>query len=138
MDVKKYKMLIVDDEATIIELLGDYFEQEGFSVVTTVDPFEALKIVEDGGIKIVLTDIKMPKMTGIELLEKIKEINGLVQVIIMTGYGSLENTVKCLEQGANDYLLKPFKSMDEIKEIVNMTINKIFRWEKVIKDIYVR
>jgi len=138
MDIKKYKLLIVDDESTIIELLGDYFDQLGFSVETTDNPLNALKIVENGGIKIVLTDIKMPKMNGIELLEKIKEVNGLVQVIIMTGYGSLENTVKCLEQGANDYILKPFKDMDEIRNIVQLTIDKIARWESAITNIYVR
>lgn len=138
MDLKKYKLLVVDDEKSIIDLLKDYFEMEGFSVQTTDSPLEALKIIEEGEIKVVLTDIKMPKMNGIELLQRTKKINGLIQVIIMTGYGSLENTVKCLEEGANDYLLKPFKSMDAVKDIVTITIEKLARWEKVIKSIYVK
>jgi DNA-binding NtrC family response regulator len=136
MDIKKYKILIVDDEDSILDLLKDFFTQEGYNVETTNDPLKALKIVEEGETKIALTDIKMPVMDGIELLENIKRINGLVQVIIMTGYGSLENTVRCLEKGANDYLLKPFENMNEIKNIIDLTIDKLTRWEKVITDIY--
>ena len=136
MKLSKYKILIVDDEDTILELLSDYLTESGFSVETINNPVEALKIVEKGVIKIVLTDIKMPEMSGIELLENIKRINGLVQVVIMTGYGSLENTVRCLEQGANDYLLKPFNNMDEVKSVINKTIEKLDRWENVLKDIY--
>lgn len=136
MQISKYKILIVDDEETILELLEDFLSQEGFNVQTTNNPLLALEIVESGGIKIVLTDIKMPEMDGIKLLEEIKKINGLVQVIIMTGYGALDNTVRCLEQGANDYILKPFKNMNEIKDIIDITIQKLIRWENVIKDLY--
>ena len=138
MELKKYKILIVDDEETILELISDYLTQEGFSVETTTDPLDALEKVENGKVKIILTDIKMPKMDGITLLENIKKINGLVQVIIMTGYACLDNTVKCLEEGANDYLIKPFKNLAEVKEIVTLTVNKLNRWEKVVKDIYTR
>ena len=136
MDLKKYKILIVDDEESILGLISDFLKQEGYDVETTSDPLKALKIIEEGEIKIALTDIKMPVMDGVELLENIKRINGLVQVIIMTGYGSLENTVKCLEKGANDYLLKPFENMNEVKTIIDMTIEKLIRWENVITDIY--
>jgi two-component system NtrC family response regulator len=136
MNIKKYKILIVDDEPSITDLLGDYLSQEGYTAQTTTSPLEALEIAEEGEVKIMLTDIKMPDMSGIELLEKVKQINGLIQVIIMTGYGSLENTVKCLEQGANDYMLKPFKNLTEVKDIIDLTINKLHRWEKVISDIY--
>ena len=138
MNSRKYKLLIVDDEKTILELLSDFFKKFGYDVTVTDDPFKAVKIIENGDANIVLTDIKMPKMSGIELLKKIKVINGLVQVIIMTGYGSLENTVECLEMGANDYLLKPFKNMDEVRDIVDMTAKKLTRWENVISDIYVK
>ncbi|MFC1856028.1 response regulator [Thermodesulfobacteriota bacterium] len=138
MEKSKYPILIVDDEESITELLSDYLEQEGFSVQSTNNPLEALTIVENENIKIILTDIKMPELSGIELLEKVKKINGLIQVIIMTGYGTLENTVQCLEQGANDYLLKPFKNLLEIKNIIGLTMDKLTRWEAVIKDIYVK
>jgi DNA-binding NtrC family response regulator len=138
MNLEKYKILIVDDDDSILSLMSDYLLQEGYSVKTTNNPLEALKVVEDGSAKIILTDIKMPEMNGIDLLEKVKKINGLVQVIIMTGYGSLENTVRCLEQGANDYLLKPFKNLTEVKNVLDLTIEKLARWEKVITNIYAK
>ena len=136
MDKKRYTILIVDDEQSITDLMSDYLEEEGYVTITTQNPLEALTYVENGDARIVITDIKMPEMSGIELLENIKKVNGLVQVIIMTGYGSLENTVRCLEQGANDYLLKPFKNLEEVKSVIDMTIEKISRWEKVIKNLY--
>ncbi len=138
MELNKFKILIVDDEETILELMHDYLSQEGYNVQTTSDPLEAIEIITGGNIHIVLSDIKMPRMNGDELLEKIKAINGLVQVIIMTGFASLDNTVRCLESGANDYLLKPFKDMKEVKDIINLTINKLSRWQQVVKDIYVK
>lgn len=129
----KVKLLIVDDQIEIISTLKRFLEMdERITVIGCDDPFKALDIIQQQKIHIVLSDIKMPGMDGIELLEKIKRHNGLVQVIMMTAYTTMSTAISCLEQGANDYIIKPFDDIEDVSSVIEYTISKIDRWNEII------
>jgi len=128
-----YKLLIIDDEADIIEVIKRrLIFEDNLEVEGVTNPLLALEKIKKEKIDIVLLDIAMPELDGITTLKKIKEIDGLVQVIIMTGYSTTDKAIECLRLGANDYILKPFEDMDNIVNLVNITIEKINRWRKII------
>ncbi|MFA5479332.1 MAG: response regulator [Candidatus Muiribacteriota bacterium] len=126
------KMLLVDDEEEILNLLRKYLEKAGFTNIYTInDPEKALEMMQKDLYKIVLLDIKMPKMDGIELLQKIKDVNPLCNIIMVTAYSDLNNVVECIAKGAVDFISKPFK-MKEIVEVVSQAHERINRWKDVI------
>lgn len=132
---KNYNILVVDYDKNILEEIKKNFELEGFMVDICNNSLEALKKFEMNKYHIVVTEIDMEMMNGIELLKKIKEIDPLTEVIIMTEHSSMERIFKCLEAGASDYVLKPFKSLDYLHEVVNYSIKKLERWKEAIRDI---
>jgi CheY-like chemotaxis protein len=107
-----HTVLVVDDEEEILELLGEYLRARGFDLRTAYDGEAALEIVRNGGVDIVLTDMKMPHMGGVELLEHIRALQRPVATILMTGYGTVETAISAMNAGAYDYLLKPFRLRD--------------------------
>lgn len=126
------KLLLVDDEEEILNLLRKYLEKAGFTNIYTInDPEKALEMMQKDLYKIVLLDIKMPKMDGIELLQKIKDVNPLCNIIMVTAYSDLNNVVECIAKGAVDFISKPFK-MKEIVEVVSQAHERINRWKDVI------
>jgi len=106
---EKMSIMIVDDEMIVRESLFHWFEKSGHKVDTASSGFEALEKLEKFPFELLFVDIKMPKMSGIELLEKVKEEYPDTIVIIITAYGSIDTAVKAMKLGAIDYLLKPFK-----------------------------
>lgn len=131
----KYKVLIVDDEEGIVFTLKKHLELEGFTVDSAYSGGEAINKVKNEKYHIVLTDIVMPEMDGVELLKNIKRYDALTQVIMMTGYSTMDKTLSCLEYGANDYVLKPFKSIEQIISIVDYSVQKLERWRESIIQI---
>lgn len=129
----KLNILIVDDEIEICNTLKRYLElDERFIVESVIDPFEALEKVKRQKIHILLTDIMMPGMTGVELLELVRNADGLTQVIIMTAFSTVEKVVECLEKGANDYILKPFDDLEDVQHIIDLAADKLTRWKKAL------
>jgi DNA-binding NtrC family response regulator len=122
------KLLIVDDEEEILNMLRRNMEMEGYDVTTTTSPFKAVELMKQELFNLVLTDIKMPEMTGVELLREIKRINPLVNVIMMTGYSTMSNVVDCLGSGAMDYFVKPFADLNVIIQAVDQARDRIKRW----------
>lgn len=102
-------VLVVDDAEDILELLGEYLRARGFGLRTAYDGEAALEIVRGGGVEIVLTDMNMPHMDGLELLQRISSLSRPVGTIVMTGYGTVDTAIAALKAGAYDYLLKPFR-----------------------------
>ena len=121
-------ILIVDDETEILETLRRRLLLEGVSVDLCADPVEALAKMETHLYPIVVSDIKMPGMTGIELLQATKNINPLCNVIMMTGYSSMANVVECLSNGAVDYFVKPFQDIDLVTEAIMQARHRTLRW----------
>ena len=106
-------ILVVDDEESHRMMLRAHLEQDGFEVVEASDGHEAVQKVENRFFDLVLIDIRMPKMDGMEALRQIKHFNPSIPVIMMTAYGSIDSAVETLKSGAEDYLTKPL-DMDEL------------------------
>ncbi len=101
-------ILVVDDEKNYLLVLSAVLEEEGYEVLTTVSGLEALEIQKSSDIDLVLTDMKMPGMDGIELLERVKERDPDLPVILMTAHGTVDKAVEAMQKGAYTYVLKPF------------------------------
>ena len=134
-DPSQIKILIVDDEIDITNTLKRYFVFEGYDIDVTNDPYSALKMIHNNNYLLVISDISMPGMTGIELLQKIKEYNGMIQVIMITGYVTLDNILNCLRLGADECFLKPLRDLDDLKKAVDDSIIKLNRWRHLMSDI---
>lgn len=101
------KILIIDDERSIRNTLKEILTYEGFEVSEAQDGMEGLKAVEKGRFDVILCDIKMPKMDGIEVLEKIQELAPETPVVIVSGHGNIDTAVEAIKKGAFDYIAKP-------------------------------
>jgi len=115
-------LLIVDDEPSILQSLGGLLSDEGFEVTTAVNGYEALKIIEVESPDLVLLDIWMPGIDGIETLKEIKKENPNIQVIIITGHGTIETAVRATKLGAYDLIEKPL-SIDKVIVAINNALN---------------
>lgn len=113
----KYNILIVDDEQSQRIILSGYLRQKGNNIFEASSGSEALKITDNNLIDIVLSDFRMPEMNGIELLKKIKEKNPEIAVVLITAFGTIEDAVKAMKEGAFDYLTKPV-DLDELEFII--------------------
>ena len=117
------KLLIIDDEKGILELLSMVFKKEGYEVETAINAERALELIENGDFDLVLSDIKLPKMGGMDVLQAVSSSKPDVPVILMTAYGTVQQAVEAMKIGAVDYVVKPF-DMDELKIIVRQGMEK--------------
>jgi DNA-binding NtrC family response regulator len=107
------RILVVDDEEQMRDLLAKVLERKGYQVSVSGDGAEALALLEKEPADLVVTDVRMPGLNGMEALRAIKELNPEIVVIIMTAFGSIDQAVQAVKEGAYDYINKPFK-IDEI------------------------
>ena len=122
------RILFVDDDRDILAMVEQYLTIKGYDVITVDNGIEAVGIVKEKNIDIVFTDYKMPEFNGLELLVAIKKYRPQTEVIIVTGYGSMESAIQAMKYGSYDYLQKPFK-LDHLRLIIDRIIE-----EKKIKD----
>ncbi|HOE97536.1 MAG TPA: sigma-54 dependent transcriptional regulator [Candidatus Sumerlaeota bacterium] len=115
---KPGRVLVVDDEWSIRDVLSNILQSEGFEVETAQDGDEAIALLEDKLYDLVITDLKMPRVHGMEVLRHLSKLNVHTLGIVATGYGSIESAVEALRLGAFDYITKPFH-LDEIKIVVH-------------------
>ena len=106
-------ILVVDDDENLLEIFTDVLSAEGYRVFVAQNGYEALKLTEEREFPVIITDLRLPGIDGLELLRKFKESNYSSCVIVMTGYGSAQTAVEAMKQGAYDYITRPF-SDDEI------------------------
>lgn len=107
-------ILIIDDEEDILDTLSDVVSKWGYLPIVARDGQDALNKFDEVPIDLILSDIRMPKVDGLSLLDRIKKISPETIVILLTGYPSVETAVKAMKQGAFDYLTKPI-NLDELK-----------------------
>ena len=115
------KILVVDDELNMRLVLKALLNKEGYDVATASDGVEALKVLKSGGVEVVVTDLKMPKLDGVGLLERVIRDYPSTPVIIITAHGTIATAVDALKKGAFDYITKPFER-DELKNIIHKAI----------------
>jgi DNA-binding NtrC family response regulator len=102
------KILIIDDEHIMRKSLSDWLERDGYRVDTAVSGEEAMEKCKDTRFDILLVDIKMEGMSGLDVLKQIKESDPDVEIVMITAYGSISTAIEAMKSGAYDYLLKPF------------------------------
>jgi len=125
------KILIIDDEKSILHLLSVVFKKEGWKVETCLSSPNAIEVIDKKDFDLIVCDIKMPQISGMEILKHVKEKKQDIPVIMMTAYGSIKQAVEALKIGAIDYVMKPFE-IDELKIIVaNALEQKKLRLENI-------
>ncbi|MDI6753982.1 MAG: sigma-54 dependent transcriptional regulator [Thermodesulfobacteriota bacterium] len=117
------KILVVDDEVSMREFLTIFLTKEGHEVISAADGEEALSLFQAEPCDLLLSDIKMPRMDGLELLRKVKEYRPNMAVVMITAYGSPEDAITAMKAGAYDYLTKPFK-VREIKSVIRNALSR--------------
>ena len=124
------RILIVDDEADMLLLLKRIISEESdHAVVTASDPQKALALFERDPFDMVITDLKMPKLDGVRLLDAVKAMRPEVSVVIMTAYATIETAVEATRKGAYDYITKPFR-----RERILMTVEKAMQWQAIVRE----
>ena len=125
----KARILVIDDESSMGEFMRIMLGKEGYSVAAETSAHRALQNLKsaqknsDKRFDLVITDLMMPEMSGLELLSEVKKIDPELEVIVMTAFGSIDTAVEALKKGAGDYITKPFK-VDEIKISIKKTIEE--------------
>lgn len=114
------KILIIDDEEMLCESLKDILEDEGYEVLTATNSLSALTQIEDSTPDVIISDINLPDINGLELLKRIKREYPGIEIIIMTGYGEAEVCLEAKEKGAFEYIVKPLNI-----PILKLMISKI-------------
>lgn len=122
-ELSKHRILIVDDEESMRDFLSIMLHREGYQVDTAVDGAQAVSHLREHSYDLVISDIKMPRMTGLELLAHIKERTPETVVLMMTAFSSTDEAVEAMKQGAYDYITKPFKN-EEIRLIIKNALER--------------
>ncbi|MGI6488376.1 MAG: response regulator [Syntrophomonadaceae bacterium] len=121
-----YRLLVVDDQKGIRRLLQELFQREGFEVEVAADGMEAIELVKSGVPDVILMDMKMPRMNGLEASETILKMNQDVAIIMMTAYGEIEMMKKAVEVGVKKYITKPFDII-VLRDMVKETLARGFQ-----------
>ena len=119
------KILVVDDERSILVLLKEALGQWGYQVTTAASAAEALGILKSELFDALITDIRMPDMSGLELLREVKKQDESIEVVMMTGYPTIASAVQALKEGAYDYLSKPL-ILDELRHLMSRMMERKF------------
>ena len=126
------KVLVIDDERAILEMLELSLSSEGYDVLTAENGEKALEIFEQQGPRLVLTDIKMPGIDGIEVLKRIKAMDENAEVIVITGHGDMDTAVRALQSGASDFVTKPVR--DEVLMLALKRAQKKLAMSEQLED----
>lgn len=130
------RLMVVDDDADICDLVKTHLNWRGFDKIeVSVSSDEALNKIKNQDFDIILTDIKMPKFTGVELLREIKKKRGETVVIMLTGESALKDVIECQSLGALDFVFKPFGSFSDLDNVMARAIEIIDRWNGIIAKV---
>jgi len=125
------KILVVDDEPDMLRLLSMILrDKTAYDVTTTNNPVEALELARKGGFDILITDLKMPGLDGIELLNAVRGFDPDIPIIIITAYATAESAAEAMDKNAFDFITKPFR-----KEQIIFTIDRAVKWLRSQREI---
>ncbi len=127
--MKKVKILVVDDETIVRESLGDWLKEGGYPVLTAEDGYRALEVVKKERPGIMIADLVMPGMDGIELMRKAKDLLPGIEVIIITAYASIPTAIAAMKEGAYDYIEKPFSP-----ERAELLVEKLSQYRELVEE----
>ena len=126
-------LLIVDDELEIREMLARHFAFEGFNILQAEDGLEALEILNKQKVDLVISDIVMPRMSGVELLEVIHKEFPMIRVNMITGYVTQSHLLQCMKNHADNVIYKPLEDLQELEDSVKRSFDTIQRWKNKLK-----
>ena len=126
----KLSILVVDDDENIRMVLQQSLGNEGYHVITANSAEEALNTLQRSFFHVVITDIMMGEMNGVELLLQIKEMNSLMQIYVMTSHGTLPHVIQCMQGGAYDFFEKPLK-IEDILISLGEAARRATRWSSL-------
>jgi len=124
MRPNNFRILVVDDERHLTALLGRILTQSGYQVKTASSGISAIGKIDDFSPNLVITDLKMPDINGLDLLRKVRSERPEIDFIILTAYATVENAVEAIKEGALDYLIKPLKDPDELRMAVSRVVER--------------
>jgi len=132
MNVRKsgINILVVDDDRELAATIEECLAGLGYNAVVAYEGFEGLDKFEQGDFQLVLTDLMMPEMDGIELLEAVKKQDNRVVVVIITGYGTIESAISAIKKGAFDYISKPVK-LQELEVVIDRAVERYTIFKKI-------
>jgi DNA-binding NtrC family response regulator len=121
------RILVVDDEPNMLRLLKTILmDKTGYEVTTTNNPLEVSKLLQEGHYDLVVTDLKMPLVDGIDLIGIVKNIDAAMPIIVITAYGTIETAEEAIQKGAYDFITKPVR-----KETILITIKRALEWKRM-------
>ena len=125
------RILVVDDELDMLALLAMIIsEKTDHKVTTTNNPLEVVQCVKERKCDLIISDLKMPGMDGIELISEIRKIDQYIPILVITAYGSIDSAEEAINKGAYDYITKPFR-----KEQILIAIDRALEWKNMKKEI---
>ncbi len=124
------RILAVDDEPDMLKLLSMIIrEKTPYEIETTNNPLEAVELIKQGGFDLIITDLKMPGLDGIELFDAARQMQEDIPVIIITAYGTVESAMETMQRGAFDFITKPFR-----KEQILYAVDKAVKWVRLQRE----
>ena len=131
-------ILLVDDESYLLQAIAEFLSEQGYIVDAVETPMAALELLDQRIFDLVVTDYRLPELSGIKLLGRVKEKDPQIEVIIITGYGSKESVLEALRLGAYDFIEKPFDTVELLKSIANCleTIRLKTRIDGLVEDLH--
>lgn len=130
MQKENFRILIVDDEKSFLLLLSKILEDAGYTVKGFTGPENAIKAVDSYSPNLVITDLKMPKMSGIQLMEEIKNRNSDIDFIMITAFATVDTAVSAMKKGASDYITKPLKDPEQLR----IAVSKIYERQRLVDE----
>ena len=125
------RILVVDDEPNMLRLLKTILmDKTGYEVTTTNNPLEVSKLLQECHYDLVVTDLKMPLVDGIDLIGIVKNIDAAMPIIVITAYGTIETAEEAIQKGAYDFITKPFR-----KETILITIKRALEWKRMQAEL---
>lgn len=128
--MEKFRVLVIDDEVDFVETIVKRLRDRGLDAQGALSGPEGLKILDERDFDVIILDVKMPKMNGIEALREIKKKKPLVEVIMLTGHGSVESGIQGLQLGAFNYVMKPVPLNELLKQMSQAYERKLIEEER--------
>ncbi|EAQ80284.1 response regulator [Blastopirellula marina] len=129
------KVLHVDDDPQILRLVGRQLSSAGFEMISLDQPEKAMKTLLDSSIRVCILDIEMPRINGLDLLQDIKQYDGGIQVVMLTGLVTLSTVLDSMRYGAESCLFKPVVEFDPLVEVLEAAFEKQLRWWNALHEL---
>ncbi|MBD3316633.1 MAG: response regulator [Chitinivibrionales bacterium] len=123
-------VFIIDDEEIICKSLEAVFRRHGIETMYETNPLEALRRYELRNYNVVLVDVLMPQMKGSEVIARLKRMNPMCNIIVMTAFSNMTHVIECVEAGAADYITKPFSDVELLMHVVGCALERVSRWRR--------